>query len=64
MKYFSLLFATLAVMVVAGCHPNPANYTHPVGYTPCQTNYDCKGPGHYHEFCGFVGVDTYPVCRQ
>lgn len=47
----------VAVLAVA-CRP--VNYTHPVGYKPCQTNYDCPKPS----YCGFVGVDTYPVCKQ
>jgi hypothetical protein len=64
MKYLSLLLATVAITLVSACHPNPANYHTPVGYVRCHTDYDCKGPGHYREYCGFVGVDTYPVCRQ
>jgi hypothetical protein len=59
MKYLSLLLVTLfAVLCVPACHPV---YTHPAGYQSCHNNYDCHGHG---EFCGFVGVDTYPVCRR
>lgn len=62
MKYLSLLIATLTVVVLTACHPV---YRVPVGYTPCRTDYDCRGPSHQRgEFCGFVGVDTYAVCRR
>lgn len=65
MRYLSLLFVSLFMVVASACHPNPSNYTHPVGYTPCQTDRDCRGVGHApHEYCGFASVDTYPVCRQ
>jgi len=58
MKTITLLFTIM--IAVAGCHPNPANYSHPVGYVSCHSDNDCKEG----EFCSFVGVDTYPVCRK
>ncbi len=59
MKYLvSLILATLVGVVCMGCQPNPANYSVPAGYERCNPNGYCHR-GH----CGFVGVDTYPVCR-
>lgn len=58
MKY---LFCLLTIVFLGiACHPNPANYTVPSGYRTCKSDLDCH-PG---EYCGFVGVDTYAVCRQ
>jgi hypothetical protein len=56
MKYITALFIAVGLLA---CHPNPANYTHPAGYKPCQTYMDCP----HGMYCGFVGVDTYPVCK-
>lgn len=63
MKYLglSVIFAGM-VMLIAACHPNPANYHVPQGYRTCTSDMDCDRAS--HEFCGFVGVDTYAVCRQ
>ena len=61
MKLRPLIFATL-VAIVVGCHPNPANYHIPAGYHTCRSDNDCRRS--VGEFCGFVGVDTYAVCRQ
>ena len=49
MKYILLL-------LVCSCH----NQIRPVppGQKPCTSDVDC---GDYY-FCGFTGVDTYPVC--
>lgn len=62
MKYLaSLIFATFMGVMAAGCHPNPANYHVPAGYRTCTSDLECdmkRG-----EYCGFVGVDTYAVCR-
>lgn len=59
----------LALLVLAltliSCSSTPTHYTVPAGYQTCRTDWDCKGPGHApREFCGFVGIDTYAVCRQ
>jgi hypothetical protein len=60
MKYLSLLFI---VLVATACYvPNPRNYHVPAGYKTCHTNYECNTKD--GEFCGFMGVDTYPVCRH
>ena len=59
MKFLGLI----TIMVIAlSCHPTPATYTVPTGYKPCTSDLDCNRGG--HEYCGFVGVDTYAVCRQ
>jgi hypothetical protein len=59
MKYI-LILSILTLM--SACHPNPANYTVPDGYKPCSTNYECDIEN--GEYCGFVHVDTYAVCRH
>jgi hypothetical protein len=58
-----LLLAALVSVGAVSCHPNPANYTHPVGYIPCQTSFDCPWHPGVRVYCGFVGVDTYAVCK-
>jgi hypothetical protein len=63
MKIMSLLMV-LSFLTLVACQINSANYHVPAGYVRCQKNEDCRGPGHFGEFCGFVGVDTYPVCRR
>lgn len=35
-------------------------YTVPTGYKVCTHPASCHRP----EYCGFVGVDTVPVCKQ
>jgi hypothetical protein len=55
---------TLALLVLAltllSCSSTPTHYTVPQGYQTCRSNLDCaKGT-----YCGFVGVDTYAVCKQ
>lgn len=57
MKYLSFL-----ILMVTACCPNPANYHVPKGYKTCNSNWDCdhsKG-----EYCGFVELDSYAVCRH
>ena len=54
MKYLSFLI--LGLFVVA-CHPV---YSVPPGHKVCHRNSEC----HAGEYCGFIGVDTYPVCRK
>lgn len=50
----------LAISLTAACQP--ITYRVPQGYRTCRNDYDCdKRDG---EFCGFVGVDTYAVCRR
>lgn len=56
MRFLAFVVAMLAL---SACHPNPANYTHPTGYQTCHSDLDCP----HGTVCGFVGVDTYPVCR-
>jgi len=66
MKKF--IVGVFSMIVLSGCvsiAPQNADgiipgYTVPAGYKPCRHNFDC-GRG---EYCGFVGVDTYPVCRR
>ncbi len=63
MKALGLFIALVTMVVlVPACHPNPANYTVPAGYKTCHTSWDCNHAA--GEFCGFMGVDTYAVCRQ
>lgn len=60
MKYlFSLVMATLMGIACMACHPNPANYTVPAGHKTCSGPADCP----LHSHCGFMGIDTYPVCK-
>ncbi len=54
----------LALLVLAltliSCSSTPTHYTVPQGYQTCRSNLDCpRGT-----YCGFVGVDTYAVCKQ
>lgn len=56
MKYLILLMTFLAL---TSCAVNMNNYKVPEGYRPCRFDGDC----HHGERCGFVGVDTYPVCK-
>ena len=49
------------VLLIAACHINYANYKHPAGYKPCNSSWDCDHAR--GEFCGFIDVDTYAVCR-
>ena len=60
MKFLSLIGATLIVSVLSGCHPVKAHVPH--GHTLCQKDEDCNEDA--GEYCGFIGVDTYPVCRK
>jgi len=55
------IYWLLAILLLASCGTSPT-YHVPAGYKTCQTDYDClRG---YGEFCGFVGVNTYAVCRK
>lgn len=45
--------------LVMACSSTPTTYTIPKGYRTCFNDGDC-GQGQY---CGFVGVDTYAVCK-
>ena len=62
MKYVSLLFVALfaVTLVPACCNHSTTVYTVPAGYQRCKGP-RAKCPHNYT--CGFVGVDTYPVCR-
>jgi len=60
MKFVSLLFASLLVIAVTDCHPNPANYHVPKGYQTCNSLSPIACSPGYH--CGFVEVDSYAVC--
>jgi hypothetical protein len=42
--------------LVVACWAPP---TVPAGYHPCRSDNDC----HVGEYCGFVAVDTYAVCK-
>jgi hypothetical protein len=57
MKYLSAVL--LAMLVGVACAPNPANYHVPQGYKTCSGPMDCPAGTR----CGFIGVDTYPVCH-
>lgn len=57
MKYLGALL--LVMLVGVACAPNPANYRVPQGYQRCSSDIDCPHGTH----CGFVDVDTYPVCK-
>lgn len=60
MKYFSLLM--FVILMISACTVNSAKYSLPEGYKPCTSDNDCNK--RTNEYCGFVGVDTYAVCRQ
>jgi hypothetical protein len=57
MKYLALLVIALSLI---SCAVNTSNYKVPENSRPCRYSHDC-GRG---EYCGFKGVDTYPVCKQ
>jgi hypothetical protein len=64
MKSMKLLFIT--AVLLSACMPTApltsTKYHVPQGYTQndiCHSNWDC----HHGTYCGFVGVDTFPVCR-
>ena len=59
MKYVIALLALALATASCLCHPDPSKYTVPAGYQRCNSDPECPS-GYY---CGFVGVDTYPVCR-
>lgn len=57
----TLLFVIL--LLVPACAINTTtHYRVPTGYQTCRANYDCNIDT--NEYCGFVAVDTYPVCRR
>jgi hypothetical protein len=56
-KYLALLIFTLAII---SCSSTPTVYRVPEGYQTCRSNMDCQRG----TYCGFVGVDTYAVCRR
>ena len=67
MKNLYLLVASLILMACGSAVPmrgavvvNGYSYGIPAGHQRCQTNYDCHAP----QYCGFIGVNTVPVCRQ
>lgn len=47
----------IVVIAICGC-PQPPHK--PAGYKTCSADWECPKP----QFCGFVGVDTYAVCRN
>jgi hypothetical protein len=58
-KYLALLVLALTLISIS-CASKTTVYRVPAGYQTCQTNFDCpRGT-----YCGFVGVDTYAVCKQ
>jgi hypothetical protein len=56
-KYLALLVLALTLV---SCCPNAANYHVPKGYKTCNSNWDCSRG----EYCGFVEIDSYAVCRR
>jgi hypothetical protein len=54
MKYLTIILFAL----IAACAP--ANPTVPANSTRCSSDNDCPR-GYY---CGFVAVDTVPVCKE
>ena len=62
MKYLSsLLLGLTLVATLGGCCHHHTVYTVPAGYHTCRYDRDCKVKN--GEYCGFQGVDTYPVCK-
>jgi hypothetical protein len=57
MKFVSLLF--ISCLLAACCASHPA--TVPQGYMVCHSDHECNLKA--GEYCGFVAVDTVPVCR-
>lgn len=55
MKYLGFVLVLGSILVGCAAH----HYYVPEGYKTCRYSGDC--PRGYH--CGFVGVDTYPVCK-
>lgn len=60
MKKIILLF--LVVCTIIACHSSSTIYKVPEGYKPCKSDNDCNID--QGEYCGFVRVDTYAVCKQ
>jgi hypothetical protein len=50
----------IAIAFMIGCASTVSNPTVPSGYKACHSDMDCP-PG---QFCGFMHVDTYAVCRN
>ena len=55
MKYFFVLICAIAAY---GCVAT--KYYVPEGYKACRNDWDCDP----REYCGFVKVDSYAVCRR
>ena len=60
--YTAFYTALIAVALTAGCAYPAASLPIPQGYKACHTDYDCNEDR--GEFCGFIKMDTPPVCRQ